>query len=623
MKTIGSDVIFVKTAPQPHDFLKRDTFSENEVELMTHCRDISSLRMLHAFLGWRVELVIRCVMSCYTRGMLFLYKKNSRGDFEILERHSRSPSEIFVLLELELHDELSKDNRATIQDNENDGSALSAFRKSLVERGRAQSQDYIYSARTYRRSSKKRAPNRTPSVLLLGASTIELKKAIKKEHYKEPTGFEKKDSDTHLELRSYTPIEGTTPQVQHNREVASEEALAPTHEMPIFQAYRERGTSPVETQRDYFDREKTLQDHNVPKSVQIQEVKEALLARSSTKTKLIQRSRKDSRPPPRRRTPPVYCRHGRHLELCLFCFQGDSKPVKDRHRGKVLGGVWELYEMIGEGGMGSVYKAKHLRNRKEVAIKVLNRNASLENEAQRRFTREARIAQRFQHPNIVRVFEYGHEERLGHYLVMELLKGLSLEDLLEQKRNKNSYLSVPEIMEIFSQICAAVEYAHAHQSIHRDIKPANIFLTSDREGKTCVKLLDFGVVKSLDANISTLSNSGVIIGTPAYFSPEQAKGETIDCRTDIYSLTAVLFELFAGVQPFEGEKIIHFIAKHLRSRVPYLSKRNPNRAYPPGLDAVIAIGMAKEPERRFSSVQRLRTAVTNVLKLSHTQFSSV
>ena len=222
-------------------------------------------------------------------------------------------------------------------------------------------------------------------------------------------------------------------------------------------------------------------------------------------------------------------------------------------------GPYEIVAPIGAGGMGEVYKARDLRLNRFVAIKVLPPDTFADDDRNQRFLQEARAASALNHPNIVSVFDIGSEAG-ATYLVMELVDGSSLDTLIPQNGFR-----VPELLRIASQIANACSSAHAAGIVHRDLKPSNVMLTA----AGVAKVLDFGLAKLIDepgpANDHTLTQAavtqaGIVMGTPAYMSPEQAEGKTVDARSDIFSFGAVLYELATGRKAFPGTSTAAILA---------------------------------------------------------------
>lgn len=266
--------------------------------------------------------------------------------------------------------------------------------------------------------------------------------------------------------------------------------------------------------------------------------------------------------------------------------------------GRVLSGLYRIGERIGEGGMGAVYRAEHVKLRKEFAIKVLVPDAASREMALERLRQEAIAASSIDHRNIVRVVNLDETDDGLLYIVMELLEGQSLADRIEE-----SVLDAEDAIEIALQICSALQATHARGIVHRDLKPDNIFLTT-RDGETVVKILDFGIskVKRDDAENVRVTKTGQLVGTPLYMSPEQAKGETdMDHRVDIYALGVLLYEMVAGEPPFSGSNYFQILWKHGNEEPPKPSSHDHARRIPPALEEAILRALAKDPEDRFDS----------------------
>lgn len=256
--------------------------------------------------------------------------------------------------------------------------------------------------------------------------------------------------------------------------------------------------------------------------------------------------------------------------------------------GTILAGRYRILDLLGKGGMASVYRAADLQHGREVAIKVLSPRigALLGSE---RFLREIATTARLAHPNILPLFDSGSDAGLGWY-VMPLLPGRTLKDRLLR-----GPLDLDEALRIFADVASALDYAHRQGILHRDLKPANILLQDDRAA-----LADFGIALPLDSHENRLTETGFAVGTPDYMSPEQATGERdIDARSDQYALGCVLYEMLAGAPPYTGPSAHAVLVKRLREPLPSLGAR---RDLPPGIEAVIARALRPEPSDRFPSV---------------------
>ena len=268
--------------------------------------------------------------------------------------------------------------------------------------------------------------------------------------------------------------------------------------------------------------------------------------------------------------------------------------------GHIIGKV-RIEKYLARGGMAEVYLGTHLTLERPVAVKVLHSHIEAEPELLTRFQREAKVVAGLRHPNIVQVFDFDTHE--GHpYLVMEYVNGLSFSTYLHRLHEKNQKLSFKQIAHLIKALASGIDYAHAQGVIHRDIKPANILLHStsgdffvDRPltRNTDPILTDFGLVRI--AHSGTQTATGLVSGTPKYMSPEQARGDKVDHRTDIYSLGVVLYELLAGHAPFEGDSTLVVIYKHIHEPPPLIE----NISLP--LQAVVNRALAKSPEDRYQS----------------------
>ncbi len=224
--------------------------------------------------------------------------------------------------------------------------------------------------------------------------------------------------------------------------------------------------------------------------------------------------------------------------------------------GRKLGGRYEILYRVGGGGMAVVYKAKDLLLNRYVAIKVMNESLSNDTEFIRRFSREAQAAASLSHPNVVNVYDVGREGHI-HYIVMEYVEGPTLKEYIQE----NGPLPPEDAVHIASQICDALAHAHDNQIIHRDIKPHNILL--GKNGR--VKVTDFGIARA--ATSSTITQTGSVMGSVHYFSPEQARGGVIGEKSDLYSLGIVMYEMVTGELPFDGDSAIGIALKHLQEPV--------------------------------------------------------
>src|SRR5947209_7866352 len=281
--------------------------------------------------------------------------------------------------------------------------------------------------------------------------------------------------------------------------------------------------------------------------------------------------------------------------------------------GRLIGGRYEVREHIATGGMASVFKTWDHRVERFVAIKVLRSLDKNDLRAVERFRREARAAASLTHPNAVTIFDF-FEEAGQYYLIMEYIHGPTLKQLIGQRRHLHPH----ETLEIAAQVCAVLQVAHAQGFIHRDIKPQNIMLTSSGAsignsvgvGNLIVKLTDFGIVRVAEA--AGLTNSGIVLGTADYLSPEQARGENLTASSDLYSLGVVMFEMLAGRPPFVGPTAVSIAMQHASANPPSLRQYNAN--IPPAVEKIVKKALEKEPEDRFHSAQEMQQALRYCMK---------
>jgi serine/threonine protein kinase len=271
--------------------------------------------------------------------------------------------------------------------------------------------------------------------------------------------------------------------------------------------------------------------------------------------------------------------------------------------GTQFAGKYKIIKKLGEGGMGSVYQAVQNPIDRMVAIKVLLGKLAQDEVAVKRFEQEARAVSKMQHPNTVTIFDYGTTDDDRLYIVMEFLRGKTLSDAL---RASAGGIEERRTIHIIRQVCASLGDAHAAGIIHRDLKPDNIFLTEMGGSKDWVKVLDFGVAKMADAEgASTLTQTGMIFGTPKYMSPEQAEGKPIDFRADIYAIGVVMYELLTGRPPFLADTPVALLLKHIAEQPRPFRVLRPDIAVSPEIEAIVMKSLAKAPDDRYSSVEQL------------------
>jgi len=261
---------------------------------------------------------------------------------------------------------------------------------------------------------------------------------------------------------------------------------------------------------------------------------------------------------------------------------------------RVLSGRYELSHLVARGGMAEVYRAHDRMLDRPVALKILFPELSVDRSFVERFRREAQAAANLSHQNIVPVFDWG-EDGGTYFIVMEYVDGRPLSAILRSA----GPLHPDRAVEIAADVAAALAYAHRHGVIHRDVKPGNVLITD--EGT--VKVTDFGIARAVNTEES-LTQTGAVMGTATYFSPEQAEGVAVDARSDIYSLGVVIFEMVTGRPPFVGESPVSVASKHVRENPP--APRDINPGVPPDLEAIILKCMAKSPDYRYATGEDLR-----------------
>jgi serine/threonine protein kinase len=282
-------------------------------------------------------------------------------------------------------------------------------------------------------------------------------------------------------------------------------------------------------------------------------------------------------------------------------------PGGDLPAGFVVG-EYRLDAVVGRGGMGVVYSATQPVIEKRVAIKILNAQYSADPALVRRFTDEARAVNRIRHPNIIDIFSFGQLGDGRHYFVMEYLEGATLGSRLEK-----GTLSLEEAPVFLAQICDALDAAHAENIVHRDLKPENIWIVTPRRGRPFVKLLDFGIAKLVASADQSSTQTGAVMGTPHYMSPEQCHGRAVDHRTDIYAMGVMLYRFYAGRLPFEGETFMEVLTKQVT-----LKPDPPSRyaSIPPTLDGLIMRCLAKDPAERPQTARELGSELEAIFKTS-------
>lgn len=290
-------------------------------------------------------------------------------------------------------------------------------------------------------------------------------------------------------------------------------------------------------------------------------------------------------------------RDGTPLEL-------DGEAGTDPLLGKVLGDAYQVTRVVGEGGMGRVYEARHLRLKdRRFAVKVLHAEFARDTEIVARFQREAESASSIDHPNVLDVFDVHKTPDGRPYLVGEFLEG---EEFGEYLKKHGGPIDVPTAIRVTREVCRALGAAHNKGIVHRDMKPENVFLTVS-DGSVAVKVLDFGISKAGSEGSTNLTKTGVVMGTPSYMAPEQARGDKVDGRADVYSLGAMLYHAVTGKKPFDSDDPTATLTLVITEDPERPRKVNPD--IPEGLELVIQKAMAKDPADRYQTMAELDQAL--------------
>ena len=264
--------------------------------------------------------------------------------------------------------------------------------------------------------------------------------------------------------------------------------------------------------------------------------------------------------------------------------------TQDPFVGKVIDGRYEIQQRVGEGGMGVVYKARQMSIDRIIALKMLNQQMAGDQTWVQRFYNEAKACSRLQHPNTIRMFDFGQTQDGRLFMTMEFLDGMSLRDALDR-----GPIAPQRVIKILIQCCASLAEAHSIGIIHRDIKPDNVFLLNMAGSPDFVKLLDFSVAKLLEGD-RMKTQAGVVFGTPQYMSPEQGRGLPLDARSDLYALGILAFEMLTGNVPYNDDNPMTVIQMHMHGQVPPMPD-----AVPYAVQAVVRRALEKDPARRYQS----------------------
>ncbi|MBS1952971.1 MAG: serine/threonine protein kinase [Cyanobacteria bacterium SZAS-4] len=285
--------------------------------------------------------------------------------------------------------------------------------------------------------------------------------------------------------------------------------------------------------------------------------------------------------------------------------------VQDPLLGTTLAGNYEIQEVIGHGGMGVVYKARHALMDRIVAIKMLQAQLISDSMSVKRFQQESQSASRISHPNVITVYDFGISPSGQPFIVMDYLQGISLADVIKDE----GQIGVERSIKILAQACDALDHAHKMGVLHRDVKPTNFVLINYDEEKDFVKVVDFGVAKLMNATPDgqRLTQAGEVCGSPVYMSPEQCTGAELDQRSDIYSMGIVVYETLTGKLPILGKTMVDTMSKHISEMPPTFQQARPDLYIPERLEQVVFKALAKDPNDRHQSMDELRIDLENAI----------
>ncbi|CAL9470766.1 Serine_threonine-protein kinase PknD [Streptomyces sp. enrichment culture] len=274
------------------------------------------------------------------------------------------------------------------------------------------------------------------------------------------------------------------------------------------------------------------------------------------------------------------------------------------YRGRTVGGGrYQLRDLLGQGGMASVHLAYDTVLDRQVAVKTLHTELGREQSFRERFRREAQAVAKLTHTNIVSVFDSGEDEidgALVPYIVMEYVEGNPLRTVLDEDVARLGAMPSDKALAIVSEVLAALETSHEMGLVHRDIKPGNVMLNK----RGTVKVMDFGIARAMQSGVTSMTQTGMVVGTPQYLSPEQALGRGVDARSDLYSVGIMLFELLTGRLPFDADSPLAIAYAHVQEEPPAPSSIN--RSLPPAVDALVARALKKNPNERFPTAESMR-----------------
>ncbi|MET9546817.1 protein kinase [Streptomyces sp. NPDC006627] len=278
--------------------------------------------------------------------------------------------------------------------------------------------------------------------------------------------------------------------------------------------------------------------------------------------------------------------------------------AQGRYAGRSLaGGRYQLRDLLGEGGMASVHLAYDTVLDRQVAIKTLHTELGREQSFRERFRREAQSVAKLTHTNIVSVFDTGEDDLDGTtmpYIVMEYVEGKPLGSVLDASVTRFGAMPTDQALKITADVLAALEISHEMGLVHRDIKPGNVMMTK----RNVVKVMDFGIARAMQSGVTSMTQTGMVVGTPQYLSPEQALGRGVDARSDLYSVGIMLFQLVTGRLPFEADSPLAIAYAHVQEEP--VAPSSINRSLPPAVDAIVARALKKNPNERFPTAEAMR-----------------
>ncbi|MCC3766416.1 protein kinase, partial [Streptomyces sp. UNOC14_S4] len=295
--------------------------------------------------------------------------------------------------------------------------------------------------------------------------------------------------------------------------------------------------------------------------------------------------------------------------------------AQGRYAGRAVGrGRYQLRDLLGEGGMASVHLAYDTVLDRQVAIKTLHTELGREASFRERFRREAQAVAKLTHTNIVSVFDTGEDDLDGStmpYIVMEYVEGQPLRSVLDADIRQYGAMPTEKALKVTADVLAALEVSHEMGLVHRDIKPGNVMVTK----RNVVKVMDFGIARAMQSGVTSMTQTGMVVGTPQYLSPEQALGRGVDARSDLYSVGIMLFELLTGRLPFDADSPLAIAYAHVQEEP--VAPSTINRSIPPAVDALVARALKKNPNERFPNAESMRDECARVVGTAQSAASPV